>query len=127
LLIAIALVTISASISSGKRYKNLKVLPQDISEKKLDSIMDAYCEALKVSCDFCHTKPKSDMFSFTPASDTIDFSSDNEMKENGRRMISLTKDINQKYFYFDSLVKPAYLNAVSCNTCHQGNPFPLKE
>ncbi len=124
-LVSLALIATAATMTNGKKYKNLKVLPQDISQKHLDSMMNAFSKALKVSCDFCHIKPNKDMFNFTPVSDTLDYSLDNEMKENARRMIQLTIDINKKYFYFDSLVKPEYLNVVNCNTCHRGNPFPM--
>ena len=38
------------------KYKNLKVLPKNISEAALDKIMDSYNVALGVTCDYCHTK-----------------------------------------------------------------------
>jgi Photosynthetic reaction centre cytochrome C subunit len=126
-IISLAVIATAATISTGKKYKNLKVLPQDISEKKLDSIMDTYTKALKVSCDFCHVPPKKDMFSITPANNESDFALDNEMKENARRMMRMTIEINKKYFYFDSIVQPEYLNVVHCNTCHRGNPYPVNE
>jgi hypothetical protein len=126
-LVSLAVMATATTITNGKKYKNLKVLPQDITEKKLDSIMDAYSKALKVSCDFCHMAPKKDTFSITPINNELDFSLDNEMKENARRMMRMTIDINKNYFYFDSLVKPEYLNVVSCNICHRGNPFPVNE
>jgi len=126
-LVSVAIIATAATISTGKKYKNLKVLPQDISEKQLDSIMNAYTRALKVSCDFCHKPPKKDVFSITPANEKDDYSLDNEMKENARKMIRLTIDINKRYFYFDSTTRPEYLNVVSCNTCHRGNPFPINE
>jgi hypothetical protein len=126
-IISLAIMTTAATITKGKKYKNLKILPQDISEKKLDSIMDSYAKALKVSCDFCHVPPKKDMFSVTPATNETDFSLDNEMKENARRMMRMTIELNKKYFYFDSTAKPEYLNVVHCNTCHRGNPYPVNE
>ena len=117
-LLCFAVIAIAASITTKGRYKNLKILPQDISEKKMDSIMEAYSKALNVSCDFCHTKTKSD---------TLDFALDNGMKENARKMITLTINLNKEYFYFDSTIRPEYLNVVSCNTCHRGNPYPVNE
>ena len=126
-LITIAIFITAASIGPKNIYKNLKVLPVDISEKKLDSIMDSYCKALKVGCEFCHVSNK-DPFNFNSTnSDTLDFAKDGEMKENARRMIHLMIDINKNYFYFDKDARPEYLNAVSCNTCHRGNPFPLEK
>jgi hypothetical protein len=90
-------------------------------------MMHAYTRALNVSCEFCHLPAKKDMFSIAAAPDSLDFSLDNSMKENARRMIRIMIDINKKYFYFDSTKRPEYLNVVSCNTCHRGNPSPINE
>ncbi|CAN5889902.1 hypothetical protein BH11BAC4_BH11BAC4_13640 [soil metagenome] len=125
-LISIAIIATAASINPANKFKNLKVLPQDISEKQLDSIMNAYTKALKVSCEFCHI-PAKDMFSINQVNNKIDFALDNSMKENARKMIRLTIDINKNYFYFDSLARPEYLNVVHCNTCHRGSPFPVHD
>ena len=126
-LITLVIVGTAATKPSEKKYKNLKVLPQDINEQRLDSIMDTYCKALKVSCDFCH-KPAKDMLTGFPVSNDIDFSADNEMKEEARRMMRMTIDINKNYFHFDTTARPEYLlNVITCNTCHRGNPFPAHE
>ena len=37
-------------------FKNLKVLPKDISEDALDSLMDNFCVSLGVKCGFCHAR-----------------------------------------------------------------------
>lgn len=126
LLIGLAIVT-TASTMTGNKYKNLKVLPKDISEKQLDSIMDSYNKALKVSCDFCHAKAKKDPLSLLPHTDELDYAIDIPMKEEARKMIRLQIDINKNYFYHDSTKRPEFLNVVSCNTCHRGNPFPAWE
>jgi hypothetical protein len=99
--------------------RNLKVLPKDISDAKLDSIMHSYNVALGVSCNFCHVP-------FDKAvPDSLNFPSDKEpMKENARQMLRMTIDINKNNFYFDSKVEPVYLTAVTCKTCHRGEPFP---
>lgn len=126
-MIVIVLLGTAATTAPETKYKNLKVLPQDISEQRLDSIMDTYCKALKVSCDFCH-KPAKDMLTGFPVSNDIDFSADNEMKEEARRMMRMTIDINKNYFHFDTTARPEYLlNVITCNTCHRGNPFPAHE
>ncbi|MFT3980733.1 MAG: c-type cytochrome [Ferruginibacter sp.] len=116
-LLAIFVMASAFVIESNREFKNLQVLPKDISEKRLDSIMQSYNKALGVSCDFCHAKKQD--------SNDLDFAADIPMKESGRRMIRLMMDINTKYFYYDSTIRPEYLNAVSCNTCHRGEPFPL--
>ena len=46
---------IAAVSKPNRKHKNLKILPKDISEQKLDSIMESYSKALGVSCNFCHT------------------------------------------------------------------------
>jgi hypothetical protein len=99
--------------------RNLKVLPQDISDEKLDSIMHTYNNALAVNCAFCHS-PYSSNFP-----DSLDFASDAKpMKEDARKMIRLTIQLNKDYFYYDTLQRPEYLKVVTCKTCHRGNPFP---
>ncbi|MEO7524713.1 MAG: c-type cytochrome [Ferruginibacter sp.] len=128
-LLFITLISIAICISAGSmgprgNYKNLKVLPADISEKKLDSIMSSYCKALNVDCGFCHVKSKG-TFDFNPTKDELDFAEDGKMKEEARKMIHLMIDINKGYFYYDKDIRPEYLNAVSCITCHRGNPLPL--
>lgn len=126
-LLVIAVMAMASTMTNEGKYKNLKILPKDITERQMDSIMNAYTTALKVSCDFCHIKAKAPLFSIAPASGELDFALDNPMKEEARKMIRLTMDINTKYFYFDSSIRPEYLNVVGCNTCHRGNPFPAFE
>ena len=126
-LAAFVMLGTAATIRPANKFRNLKVLPQDISEKRLDSIMDTYSRALKVNCDFCH-KPTIDLTGIAPANGDLDFAADNEMKEEARRMMRLTMDINKNHFNFDTTGKPGYLlNVISCNTCHRGNPFPAHE
>ena len=118
-----------AATAPTASFKNLKVLPQNISEQQLDSIMDTYNRALKVNCDFCHSKEAS--LTGLPQAENapLDFAADNGMKETARRMMRLTIDINKQYFNYDTIPKkPDYLlNVVTCNTCHRGNAFPAHE
>jgi hypothetical protein len=129
-LLIIVCISIAAIEPPTSPYKNLKVLPKNISEHALDSLMDSYNKALKVSCDFCHEK-STEFISLTPANGNVplDFTKDNGMKEEARRMIRLTIDINKQYFnHIDTVKRPDHLlNVVSCNTCHRGNPYPANE
>jgi hypothetical protein len=99
-------------------HKNLKVLPNDISDEKLDSIMKTYTVALGVECKFCHLPEKSFAINIDYAADV------NPMKENARDMIRMVIDINSKYFYYDSTQRPEYLHTITCKSCHQGQPLP---
>ena len=104
-----------------QKERNLKVLPKDISDAKLDSIMQTYNIALGVKCNFCHVPMKN-------ITDSLDYLSDAEpMKENARKMMSMVIEINKKHFYFDETVRPEYLNTVTCNTCHRGHEFPTED
>lgn len=101
-----------------QKERNLKVLPQDISDQKLDSFMHSYNRALGVECGFCHAGINGNK-------NNLDFASDNEpMKENARNMITMMMDINKRYFWYDTTKAPAYLNAVACYTCHRGQEMP---
>jgi len=126
-LLAIAVMVMASTMHSNDRYKNLKILPKDISEKQMDSIMNAFTRALKVSCDFCHVPAKKPLFTIAPATSDLDYALDNPMKEEARKMIELTRSINTKYFYSDSSIRAEYLQVVGCNTCHRGNPYPAYE
>jgi hypothetical protein len=110
-----------------KKGRNLQVLPKDISDRMLDSIMQTYNKALGVTCDFCHTKAKPLFFTDSAKAGTLDYAADNSMKENARRMMRLTIDINKTYFYWDTLTRPEYLKVITCKTCHRGHPFPVEE
>ncbi|GAB2823616.1 c-type cytochrome [Ferruginibacter profundus] len=100
--------------------ENLKVLPKDISDTKLDSIMQSYTVALGVECSFCHVPAKN-----TAVKDSLDYASDADpMKDNARAMMRMVIDINKTYFNFDKDTRPEYLNMIHCKTCHNGEPIP---
>ena len=111
-----------AAVNSPKnKDRNLKVLPKDISDAKLDSIMQTYNIALGVQCAFCHVPVKN-------IKDSLDYASDAEpMKEEARKMMRMTIYINKTNFHFDKKVQPEYLHTVTCKTCHQGEPFPPED
>ncbi|MEO7394170.1 MAG: c-type cytochrome [Chitinophagaceae bacterium] len=122
---AILIALVGAGVAAVKapafKFKNLKVLPKDIGESKLDSIMQTYNIALGVKCSFCHVPVKN-------IADSLDYASDAEpMKENARDMMRMTIEINRKHFYFDKNVQPEYLHTVTCKTCHRGEPFPPED
>jgi hypothetical protein len=86
-------------------FKNLKVLPQNISKDSLMTLMQSYNQALGVKCNFCHSKDK--------AADDV------HAKEVARHMITMTNEINVKNF---DPIGASYQNAVTCAMCHRGTP-----
>ncbi|HOZ84422.1 MAG TPA: c-type cytochrome [Niabella sp.] len=108
--------------TSPEKNRNLKVLPADITNERLDSIMETYSKGLGVTCDFCH------ILEVKGEDTAVNFASDaNPAKEVARTMIRLTMDINKNYFNFDTTIHPAYLNKVGCFTCHKGDAYPQSE
>jgi Photosynthetic reaction centre cytochrome C subunit len=117
-LMVFVLLGIAAVKPGRQKERNLKILPIDISDAKLDSIMESYNIALGVKCNFCHVPVKN-------FPDSLNFASDAEpMKEEARKMMRMTIHINKTNFYFDKNEKPEYLHTVTCKTCHRGEPFP---
>jgi hypothetical protein len=120
--VVVALVLTAACISaftnggSRQQKRNLKVLPANISRDSLDMIMDHFKMALGVKCGFCHAQS-------TTNPGHLDFSSDDKPeKEVARKMMIMTNDINQKYMRFNDDTTKG--EAVSCITCHRGDPHP---
>ena len=112
-------VVLGIAASKAPKERNLKILPKDISDVKLDSIMHSYNLALGEKCNFCHV-PYDKNFP-----DSLDFASDAEpMKEEARKMMRMMISINKENFYFDKNVQPVYLHTVVCKTCHRGQPLP---
>lgn len=113
LAIAAGMVTaIGAQKANDPVYKNLKVLPKDISEIQLNKIMDSYNEGLGVTCNYCHVQNKDNKI--------FDYASDQKNeKEISRKMMIMTMEINERHFPENKNIA-----AVTCYTCHHGNPMP---
>jgi photosynthetic reaction center cytochrome c subunit len=120
ILIAFMMVGMAATRPlEDKPKRNLKVLPKDISDDDLDKVMDGFKAALGVHCNFCHARSKDS------TSKELDFASDEKPEKNiARRMFRMTAKINKKYFSFDKDDKGNSVPAISCITCHRGNPHP---
>ncbi len=101
------------------RYKNLKVLPKNITMPQLDSVMKHFTVALGVKCNFCHVRNEERK--------EWDFASDgNKHKNIARDMMKMTAKINDKYF---DVKNSKSLNAdleITCYTCHNGKAHPAK-
>lgn len=108
----------AAIVPSVKKERNLKVLPKDISNADLDSVMETYSKHLNVSCDFCHASSK-----INPQD--VDYASDDKPeKDITRQMMRMTAAINKDFFDYTIVYKAGETMAVSCYTCHDGFPRP---
>ena len=100
-------------------FTNLKILPKDISKQKLDSIMDFYKLALGVKCGHCHARKKD------TTDKHLDFASDEKPEKDATRwMMTMTADINAKYFPGTPINGQPKKESVSCFTCHRGSTEP---
>lgn len=88
---------------NSNRFKNLKVLPQDISKDSLMTLMEGYNHALGVKCNHCHIKDKAD--------------DSKHPKEVARHMISFTDALNKDEF---APIGDKFTQAINCATCHRG-------
>lgn len=77
--------------SNDPEFKNLQILPKDISEHDLDSIMHHFSQSLGVKCNFCHVRNED--------AKKMDFPSDEKPEKNiARQMMMMSIDINKNYF-----------------------------
>jgi len=131
-------------------FKNLQILPKDISGHDLDSVMHHFTAALGVKCNFCHVRNEE--------AKQMDFASDDKPeKKIARKMMLMAIDINKNYFKgmdmdmmdMDHDMKDTdssmhknmdnkmmmdtsmnvndatyMLRSVTCYTCHRGDAHP---
>ncbi|MEP6675804.1 MAG: c-type cytochrome [Ferruginibacter sp.] len=98
-------------------FKNLKVLPKDISEDSLMTIMETYESSLGVTCSHCHVLDNAE-HKEDYASDAI------HDKEECRDMMRMTDSINKEYFPRRNPARPL---KITCYTCHHGKSHPERE
>ena len=111
-------IAVAALPSANHEYKNLKVLPKNISSKDLSKIMiDDFEDGLGVSCSFCHAPEKDSL--------GLDYASDAKPeKQIARRMMTMILGINKKYFGLKHPIIGKSVLAITCLTCHNGQPRP---
>lgn len=90
------------------KFKNLKVLPADISKKDLLAVMKSMNQGLGVKCNFCHQ-----------AEPTRDFAVDTDHKNAARGMMKLTNRLNSDTFNWKDAPK------ATCYMCHHGEEKPV--
>jgi hypothetical protein len=113
-----AMVLASLAFTKDDRlYKNLKVLPKNITKQQMDSVMHHYTDALNVKCNFCHV--------WNEETKKMDFVSDaNKHKLITRDMMRMTNKINKKYFQVAGRQSLDAKLLVTCYTCHHGAEDP---
>ena len=102
---------------ADRLYKNLKVLPKDITKKQMDSVMDHFAKSLGVKCNYCHVRNE--------AARAFDFANDSiEHKKIARDMLRMQIALNRKYFDIRNAKKMDTKLEVTCYTCHNGKAHP---
>jgi len=87
---------------AGEQFKNVQIL-KDVPSGQFLQYMRAFNASLGVECGFCHVQDRS--------------SDEKEEKKMARSMITMTHDINEKYFKGEMEVR--------CYTCHKGASRPV--
>jgi hypothetical protein len=111
-ILAFILFSVAFTTKDEPHYKNLKVLPKNISHDALSEVMQNFNKSLGVKCNFCHA-PSAD-------GQHLDFASDSLGNKNvARAMMKMTSKINKKFFKEESKTP-----AITCFTCHHGSEEP---
>jgi Photosynthetic reaction centre cytochrome C subunit len=106
----------AAAVLPHSKPVNIKVLPKDISATDIGKVMKRFESDLGVKCNHCHVENSNTR--------KFDFASDeNPAKNTARMMITMMRDINEKYLP-QSGGDSRYANHVTCGTCHQGQSSP---
>ncbi len=120
-----SLVAVSCAVTQMKsagpenpQYKNLKILPKDITHQQMDSVMHHFTASLNVKCNFCHV--------FNAEKKEMNWvADDNKHKLVARQMMTMTNELNKKYFdQTGSAMNLSSQLAVTCYTCHNGAKEP---
>ena len=104
--------------SAQPAFKNLRVLPRNVSKDELIATMRYWSKSLNVGCDQCHQR-------IPPAEPggraRLDFVSDARPEKNAARaMLTMTQRMNAEY-----VTKVAQQRtSVTCYTCHRGKQVP---
>jgi hypothetical protein len=89
---------------AGEQFKNVQIL-KEVPSGQFIGYMRAFNASLGVECTFCHAQDRS--------------SDEKEEKLMARKMLTMTHDINEKFF--------AGKMEVRCFTCHKGASHPVSE
>ena len=109
----------AAPAQQAVEWKNLQVLPDEITRDSLNALMRGFTQALGVRCTHCHTTARG-----ATNPDSLDFAlDDKEAKDKARFMMGMVRTINGDLL--DKIPSPHNPRlAVTCTTCHRGSPLP---
>ena len=127
--------TAPAQVQTQSEFRNLQILPRNITRPELTAIMRTFTRGLGVRCSFCH------VVTATEPKEQLDFPSDaKEEKRVARVMMQMTTQINGAWMERveaaegheeETHATPAAGAAhaelqqrVSCWTCHRGKAEP---
>ena len=97
-------------------HKNVKIYPADMPRAQLLANMRLFSQSLGVRCTHCHVGTEGQPLP------TYDFASDAKpAKEIARRMLLMTRRINQEHFGVTDFANVK----VTCFTCHRGSTKPV--
>jgi len=118
LLSAVAFMAMAPAEPKEEGFKNLKVLPKNITNDQMHAIMEEWEHALGTRCSFCHVRNEE--------TKKMDWANDAKPeKQMARHMFKMTAALNKKYFGAkkDSLGM-VIESGINCNTCHRGTSHP---
>ncbi len=126
LVILLLLLEACAAVTPPKRppptaqpqFKNLRVLPRDISKDDLIGTMRSWSDSLGAGCDQGHQRTAP---ALPGERGRLDFTSDAMPDKNvARAMLTMTRRMNVEY-----VMKVTQKGStVSCYTCHRGKSVP---
>lgn len=101
-----------------EKFKNLKVLPKDITGEEMHKVMEEWEHALGARCSFCHVRNED--------TKKMDFAADGKPeKDMAREMYKMTQDINKKYFHAEKDSTDRIMeSSINCYSCHRGVSHP---
>ena len=108
---------IAASRPPEEKFKNLKVLPKNISDQTIEKVMEEFAKSLGVDCKFCHVQIDSTNW---------DMASDQKPEKSvARKMIKMANKINKDFFKAETKYgQEDVVLEIRCVTCHRGEPHP---
>jgi Photosynthetic reaction centre cytochrome C subunit len=107
-------------------FRNLQVLPRDITREQLLATMRTFTRGLGVRCNHCH------VVTATAPKEVLDFPADTkEEKRVARVMLRMVNDINGTWMHRVEEAEGEHVDAsappemrVVCWTCHRGKTEP---